>query len=82
MFREGEARPDRRRLTLTLPDRASRERAAVLLMPTPGLIPVVFRLEDEDREENAPRNLWVGDGFDEAGLKRALGAGAVALTAG
>ena len=79
VFREGSDEPDRRRLTLTLPGRAAREKAARLLMPTPGLIPVVFRLSDEGREETAPRNLWVRDGFDEAGLKAALGAEAVAL---
>jgi hypothetical protein len=76
-FREGDAGPDKRKLTLTLPDRAARERAALILMPTPGLIPVVFRLRDEDREEDAPRNLWVRDGFDRTGLTQLFGADAV-----
>jgi len=79
-FREGDDRPDKRKLTLTLPDRGARERAAMILMPTPGLIPVVFRLKDEGREELAPRNLWVRDGFDRMGLERSFGADAVALT--
>jgi hypothetical protein len=79
VFHEGSNEPDRRRLTLTLPGRAAREKAARLLMPTPGLIPVVFHLSDEGREEMAPRNLWVREGYDEAGLKAVLGAEAVAL---
>ena len=79
VFRESSDRPDRRKLTLTLPGRAAREKAARLLMPTPGLIPVVFHLQDEGREEMAPRNLWVRDGYDEAGLKAALGAEAVLM---
>jgi hypothetical protein len=48
-------------------------------MPTPGLIPVVFRLADEGLEETAPRNLWVREGFDRGALERAFGADAVAL---
>lgn len=80
VFREGDDQPDTRKLTLTLAGRAERERAAMLLMPTPGLIPVTFRLRDEGREELAPRNLWVRDGFDEAGLKAVLGPEAVALS--
>ncbi len=79
VFRGGDDRPDGRRLCLTLPGRADRERAALILMPTPGLIPVVFRLADEGLEETAPRNLWVREGFDRGALERAFGADAVAL---
>ena len=82
VFHESSDRPDRRKLTLTLPGRAAREEAARLLMPTPGLIPVIFHLQDEGREETAPRNLWVRDGFDEAGLKAALGAEAIVMSGG
>ncbi len=78
-FREGDDRPDALRLHLTLPGRADREKAAVLLMPTPGLIPVVFHLADEGLEEAAPRNLWVREGFDRSALERAFGANAVVL---
>ncbi len=79
-FRESDDRPDRRRLRLSIPCRGDREKAAMLLMPTPGLIPVVFHLKDEGREENAPRNLWVGDDFNAAGLCALFGQDACTLS--
>lgn len=80
-LREDDARPDRRTLRLTLAGRGAREQAALILMPTPGPIRVVFHLRDEGCEEVAPRNLWVQEGFDRAGLAALLGAESVALTA-
>ena len=79
VFREGDAQPDRRRLTIELPARDDRETAARILMPTPGLIPVVFRILGEGRDEEAPRNLWVSERFDRAALVRAFGEKAIAL---
>jgi len=79
VFREGDAQPDARRLVIELPARADRETAARILMPTPGLIPVVFRIAAEGREEEAPRNLWVSERFDRAALARTFGEKAIAL---
>ncbi len=79
VFRDGEARPDGRRLMIAIPERTDRETAARILMPTPGPIPVVFRLLGEGRDEGAPRNLWVAEGFDRDALVRAFGEEAVTL---
>ena len=79
-FREGGDQPDLRKLHLSIPCRGDREKAAMLLMPTPGLIPVVFHLRDEGREEIAPRNLWVGEGFNELGLRALFGQDAFTLS--
>lgn len=79
VFREGDDRPDARRLTIELPTRADRETAARILMPTPGLIQVVFRIASEGREEKAPRNLWVSENFDRAALARVFGEKAIEL---
>jgi DNA polymerase-3 subunit alpha len=70
---------DGRVLRLVLPSRAAREQAALVLMPTPGPIPVVFWLSDEGCEVPAPRNLWVCEEFNRAGLEALLGAEAVTL---
>ncbi|MGJ4849833.1 DNA polymerase III subunit alpha [Bacillota bacterium Meth-B3] len=78
-FVRGSAGPDPRRLYLRLADAAQREQAARLLMPTPGLIRVVFAIGPDKRRENAPRNLWVGEDFDRAGLVTLLGEGSVVL---
>ena len=64
---------------IAIPERTDRETAARILMPTPGPIPVVFRLLGEGRDEGAPRNLWVAEGFDRDALVRAFGEEAVTL---
>ncbi len=69
-FREGNNRPDPRRLTLTLPGRGREEQAALLLMPTPGSIPVTFRLRDENREETAPATCGCGRTSTARGFRR------------
>ncbi len=66
--------PERRRLYLRIPDLASREQAALILMPTPGRIPVKFFLQDEQRYLDAPRNLWVGGDVDIQSLVAQFGA--------
>lgn len=66
-------RREARRLTLVLPGREALEKAARLLMPTPGAIPVIFEYPQEQRRETAPRNLWVDEQFRREALQSAFG---------
>jgi DNA polymerase-3 subunit alpha len=50
-----------------------RERAIAILRATPGNIPVVFRIEDENKTFAAPRDLWVNHGYAHEELVRLLG---------
>ena len=73
------SQPDRRRLYLRLDNDEAVEEAARLLMPTPGLIRVVFAVGPEKRREDAPRNLWVSEDFNRAGLEALCGQAGVVL---
>ena len=77
-FVRAQAQPDGRTLYIGLTRREDRERAARILMPTPGCIRVVFHYPD-GQEQEAPHNLFVGQGFRRQALEAAFGAGNVAL---
>ena len=66
--------PEKRKLFLRVKNLDAREDVALLLMPTPGRIPVKFYIEDEQRYLDAPRNLYVSDTFQQEQLIELLGA--------
>jgi hypothetical protein len=63
---------DPRTLYLRLPDRDAREQAALLLMPFPGPVRVVFSYPDGSRED-APHNLSVDGSLPLQPLAEAFG---------
>ena len=63
----------RRKLYLRLSDAGAREEAALILMRTPGNIPVKFYYSDQKRYEDAPRNLYVDENYLDGELRRAFG---------
>ncbi|MDL2205721.1 DNA polymerase III subunit alpha [Eubacteriales bacterium OttesenSCG-928-N13] len=65
--------PEKRKLYLRIPGLPDREQVAILLMHTPGRIPVKFYLADEKRYLNAPHNLRVNDDFAYQSLCELLG---------
>ena len=71
--------PDSRKLFLWLKDYDQREDVAKILMPTPGMIRVIFAIGEEKQRENAPRNLWVGSDVGLDALTQLLGTGRVVL---
>jgi hypothetical protein len=70
--------PEGKTLYVNLQSEAEAEAAAILLMPTPGGIPVVFVTGAQQRR--APRNLWISPAFDEPALKARFGEAQVRLT--
>ncbi|MDO4547414.1 MAG: DNA polymerase III subunit alpha [Clostridia bacterium] len=72
-FSKPDATPDARVLCLRLDDDDQLEQAAKILMPTPGLIRVVFVIGEEKRRYDAPRNLWIGEDYAEELLKETFG---------
>ncbi len=70
---ERSAQPEKRKLFLRIADLDAREGVALLLMPTPGRIPVKFYLQDTKEYLDAPRNLWVDEKFNLQALVALLG---------
>ena len=78
-FRPLEQAAPGQKLFLRLENDAQREDVFLILMRTPGPIPVVLAIGPEKRRENLKRHSWVARDFDRAALEALCGKAGVVL---